>query len=216
MGVGVTEGRIYGGQTPADRAAARRARLLDAGLQVLGTPDLGPVTVRKVIDESGLAPRYFYDHFTDLDQLQLAVFDQLITEAEHLAKLAMVTAAPRSRDRIRAVLEAMVDLMLDDPRKGRVLLMQPATSPVLGPRFHAEVQRFADLLARYSPAAWRGADPHSRPVRVTAQFAIGGFTAALTAVLADGVPVDRRLLVDDLTMLFIGLGTAFHNLDHTR
>ncbi|MFG1793231.1 TetR/AcrR family transcriptional regulator [Nocardia sp. NPDC049149] len=208
----VQAGRIYAGLTSADRVTNRRERLLEAGLQIMGTPELAPITVRKVLEHSGVAPRYFYESFADLDALQLAVFDQLIEEAEERAVQAMVTAPRRPSLRIRAVLTEMVDLLLDDPRKGRVLLMEPITSPLLGPRFSDEVRRFAGLLARHSPAVWRGEDAGSRPVRITAQFALGGFAATMTAVLTDSVPAGREALIDDLTALFLGLGTTFERL----
>lgn len=205
-------GRFYGGMSSAHRSADRRTRLLAAGLHLMGTPALGPITVRKVLEQAGLAPRYFYDHFTDLGELQLAVFKQLAEEAEHLAKHAMVTAAYSPQARIRAVLEAMVNFMLDDPRKGRVLLVEPMTSSVLGPCFIAEQQRFAGLLARYSPAVFNGEDATADPVKRTTQFAIGGFAAVMAVVMAEGCMQDRELLVDDLATIFVGLGVAYQHL----
>lgn len=211
-GVDRAEGRFYAGMTSADRSADRRVRLLAVGLDLMGTPALGPITVRKVLAQSGLAPRYFYDHFTDLNELQLAVFNQLVEEAEHLAKRAMVTAAHNPRARTRAVLDAMVNFMLDDPRKGRVLLIEPMTSLVLGPCFMAEQRRFAGLLARYSPAVWDGEDAAANPVKHTTQFAIGGFATVMAAVMAEGPPEDRTPLLEDLTTMFVGLGATYKYL----
>jgi AcrR family transcriptional regulator len=198
--------------TSTERADGRRSRLLDAALDLMGNPELGPPTVRKVLSRSGVAPRYFYDYFSDLDDLQRAVFRMLTAEAEQRGTAAMVAAPARTTTRTRAVLAAMVDLLLNDPRKGFVLLVEPLHSPVLGPLFATELRRFAGLLATYSPAVWRGEDPDSRAVLVTTQFALGGFAATMSAALIGQIPADRDRLVDELTVLFLGVGSTFRRL----
>src|SRR5512139_3717483 len=52
--------RHYGGVSAQERKAARRERLLDAGLQLFGTPGGDRVTVSAVCAEAGLTERYFY------------------------------------------------------------------------------------------------------------------------------------------------------------
>jgi AcrR family transcriptional regulator len=203
---------VYGGMTSTERAEDRRSRMLDAALDLMGSPELGPPTVRKVLSRSGVAPRYFYDHFTDLDELQLAVFAMLAAEAEQVGTAAMLAAPRRTAARTRAGLAALADLLLDDPRKGRVLVVEPLRSPVLGPAYATQLRRFASLLANYSPAVWRGENPESRAVLVTTQFALGGFAATMTAVLTGELPDDRKRLVDELTALFLGVGSTFRRL----
>ena len=65
----VTSTRPYRGIKPDDRRAERRARLLDAGLSILGS-EAGPeaVTVRGVCRQSGVSARYFYESFSDRDE----------------------------------------------------------------------------------------------------------------------------------------------------
>src|ERR1700758_2951732 len=66
----VTSTRPYRGIKPDDRRAERRARLLDAGLSILGS-EAGPeaATVRGVCRRSGVSARYFYESFSDRDNL---------------------------------------------------------------------------------------------------------------------------------------------------
>lgn len=204
---------MYGGQTSADRVAARRSRLIEACLDVMADQDSGQLTVRKVLDRSGVAPRYFYEEFDGLEQLQETVFDLLTHEAERRGLEAM-RSAPRSvRARTRAVLQAMVDLLLDDPRKGHVLLVEPLSSPVLGPRQAQAVRRFAHLLAGYSPAVQQGAPADAHSIRLAAQFAMGGFTTAMTAVISGELTVSRDQLGDDLTTLFLAVSQASRRLN---
>lgn len=207
----ITPGRIYAGSTPAEREKDRRARLLAAGLEVMGSGE-PVITVRKIVDQSAVSPRYFYDHFAGIEELQIAVFEALLAEAEELAISAMLVAPRGPRHRIRAVIAAMVNFLLDDPRRGRVLLVTPIASPVLGPRYSQAVRRFAGLLAKYSPAVWRGAEPASGTVERTARFAMGGFAAAMASAIAGENDLDRESLVDDLTTLFLAVGKAYNGL----
>ncbi|NHA01109.1 hypothetical protein G5V59_17810 [Nocardioides sp. W3-2-3] len=57
----MADARRYGGQDAAQRVAERRARLLAAGLAVMGERGVAGATVRGVAEASGLAARYFYE-----------------------------------------------------------------------------------------------------------------------------------------------------------
>ena len=73
--------RPYRGVQPADRLARRRARLLDAGLSILGAEsEPEGLTVRGVCRNAGVAARYFYESFTDKDEFVGAVFDWVIAD----------------------------------------------------------------------------------------------------------------------------------------
>jgi AcrR family transcriptional regulator len=207
--------RDYGGLTASARVAERRERVLAAGLEILGTVGMSGLTVRGVIEESGLAPRYFYESFDNVDELQLAVFDRIIRELEVVAREA-VLAAPRSvRARIRSVIASMVQVLLEDRRKGRVVFVASLGSPCLAPRRAEEADRFAALLARQTRNVWRDRAPDSHAVVTTSHFAIGGFTETLAAVIEHRISVEVDVLVEDLTELFLGTGVAFRRMPAT-
>src|SRR4029077_5184552 len=58
-----TPQRAYGGVSAEDRIAARRAKLLDAGLELFGTRGYATTGVKDVCREAGLTDRYFYESF---------------------------------------------------------------------------------------------------------------------------------------------------------
>jgi len=197
--------RLYRGQDAGQRSAERRLRFLAAGLELMGTQGVQATTVRAVIAEAGLAPRYFYDLFTDLADLQVAVLNELLAEVERVGLESLRDAPKRPRARTRAVLSAFVDLLLDDPRKGRLLLLESLSSPAMGARRMDETVRFADMLAAHS-GAWIG-DPAGDPaVHVRTHYVVNGFVGTLAAVLADRIQIDRTDLVDRLTDLFLAAG----------
>ncbi|UUW91230.1 TetR/AcrR family transcriptional regulator [Pimelobacter simplex] len=199
--------RVYGGRAAAERVAERRGRLLAAGLELMGTRGVAGTTVRGVAEQSGIAARYFYESFAGIEELQLAVFDQIAAEAAERSVAALGAAPGGVRARTRAVLAAMADLFLEDPRKGRIALIESITSPVLGPRVLDEARRFAGMLAATTTAGDPSAAADDVPVELllTARFLIGGVAHALGAALQGDVAVDRERLVDVLVELFLAV-----------
>jgi len=69
--------RSYGGLAMEDRIAARRARFLEAGVELFGTQGFRGATVRGVCAAAGLTDRYFYESFPTLEALLAAVYTSL-------------------------------------------------------------------------------------------------------------------------------------------
>ena len=84
--------RIYGGLSAADRITARRARLVDAGLEQFGTRGFKATGVKDVCRSAGLTDRYFYESFASGEELFLAVFDQVTDELFQDVATAVVEA----------------------------------------------------------------------------------------------------------------------------
>jgi AcrR family transcriptional regulator len=130
---GAEGARIWGGTTLDERRAARRRQLLDTGLDLLGGESTGAVSVRAACRGAKLTERYFYESFADRDALVLAVYE----DVADAARAALEEATRSAKDPVelaRRSIEAMVGLMVDDPRKGRVLLVSPITEPALASR----------------------------------------------------------------------------------
>ena len=195
--------RQYGGRSGADRIAERRRRFVAAGLDLMGTKGIPATTLRGVAEQSGLAARYFAESFPTIEDLHIAVFDDIVAELEQrgLAAIADTEGGPRARS--RAALGALVDLVLTDSRKGRVILIESAASAALGPRRLAEAQRFAGIVAELSGS---GSDVRPIDLQLAAQFVIGGVGETLTAVLVGAISVEREYLIDMLNdLLFAAL-----------
>ena len=100
----------------------------------------GPaLTVRAVCRAAGLTERYFYESFTDRDEFVRAVYDDVCARA-----MSALMSATTPRDAV----ERFVALMVDDPARGRVLLLAPAVEPVLARSGAEWMPSFIDLLQR--------------------------------------------------------------------
>jgi AcrR family transcriptional regulator len=180
----------WAGTTLDDRRAARRERLLDAGLDLLGTSGTSAVSVRAVCRHAKLTERYFYESFGDRDELVVAVYEHVATEARQV----LLDAAPDPRrpaeERAEAAVTAFVELIVDDPRKGRVLLFAPITDPALAARGAAVLPSFAALVAEHLPGRMDAADR-----ALAATGLVGALAHLFTAYLGGALDVPRDRLI---------------------
>src|ERR1700761_6064960 len=118
--------------TLEDRAAARRAALIETGVELLGTVGAAGVTVRAVCRGAKLTERYFYESFDSRDALLRAVHAQVAEEARQAIVAAVAAAAPRAPERVaHSAVAAFTAFLEADPRRGRVLLSESFTDSVL-------------------------------------------------------------------------------------
>lgn len=192
------QGRTWAGTTLADRQAARRERLLDVGLDLLGTGGSAAVTVRSVCRQAGLTDRYFYESFADREALLLAVFDRVAQEAG-TALVAAVAAAPDDLTRrARAAVDAFLQVIVDDPRRGRILLLEPLTDPTLGMRGVALSPMFTELVR-----AELGRRGSAAGAQLTATALIGALANLFVRWLDGSLDVSRRRLRDYCVRLLV-------------
>src|SRR6058998_2943289 len=121
-------GRSYGGVSADDRIAARRAKLLDAGLELFGTRGFAATGVKDVCREAGLTDRYFYESFEDSGALFLAIFDRLTDELFRSVAEAVIEAGGDAERELRGAITVFVEALAADPRKPHVLFTEAAAA----------------------------------------------------------------------------------------
>lgn len=181
----VTSGQRRGRWTGVpleDRQARRRDDLVAAGVRLLGATDGPAVTVRAVCRQAGLTERYFYESFADRDDFVRAVYDDVCRRA-----MTTLTTAGTPREAV----ERFVAMMVDDPVRGRVLLLAPEAEPVLVRSGAEWMPNFIDLLQHKLTTI---TDPAVQKMAATAL--IGGLTALFTAYLDGWLTVSRTQFID--------------------
>lgn len=194
---------VYRGVSAQDRAAERRRRLLDATLSVWADPETR-TTMTAVCAEAGLSERYFYESFTGLDQAQTAVLEAVATEIETTALQAADAAGDDPARRIRAATEAFVSLLVSDPRKGRVAIVEAGAMPALRARRTELLRHFAHLAAE---VAHETLGLHRREDELAGLLFIGGMAEVVTAWLDGGLDATPEEVVETATRGFLGLYT---------
>ena len=188
MPSGQRRGR-WSGVPLRDRQALRRDDLVAAGIGLLGSPDGPGLTVRAVCRAAGLTERYFYESFTDRDEFVAAVYDEVCTAA---MSTLMESDSPRN------AVERFVALMVDDPVRGRVLLLAPEAEPVLARSGARWMPNFIDLLQR---KLTRITDPTTQAMVATGL--IGALTALFTAYLDGRLSATREQFIDHCAELLL-------------
>jgi AcrR family transcriptional regulator len=155
--------RTWAGTTLEDRAAARRAALLDAGVELLGTEGAAGVTVRAACRATKLSERYFYESFDGRDALLRAVHAQVADQARDAivaVVAAHVAAGGEAEDEslAYAAVGAFTAFLEEDPRRGRVLLSESFSDTVLARHDIELVPAFAALLVAQITALPDGPD----------------------------------------------------------
>lgn len=194
MQAGQRRGR-WSGVPLEDRHALRRDTLVAAGVELLGG-EAGPaLTVRAVCRHANLTERYFYESFTDREHFVRAVYDDVCTRA-----MATLTSAKTPR----AAVEQFVALMVDDPVRGRVLLLAPAVEPVLTRSGAEWMPNFIDLLQRKLS---RIVDPVTQ--KLVATSLIGALTALFTAYLNNQLGATRQQFIDYCVDMLLGTAATY-------
>lgn len=187
----------WAGVPAADRVSARRALLLDAALELLGTEGWSGTSVRAICHAARLNPRYFYESFTDLDDLVIALYDQLIADLREQVTEAVAGA---SESPLRALVEATVEFIDADHRRGRVLYVEALGNEKLNRR---RVET-GFIIAGHVQAAGSGGE-HDHLNMITASILVGGFSELLLAWLNGIIPVTKRQLIDAAAELFTAM-----------
>ena len=193
--------RPYRGVQAADRLAERRERLLEAGLDLLGSPELVELTVRGICQRAGVASRYFYESFTDKDEFVAAVFDWVVDDLATTTQAA-VAAAPAA-ETARAGIAHLVAAVAGDARVGRILFSTQLASALLV-RKRAESNALFAMLSGQHVQNILGL-PGSDWISASAYFVVGGVSQTLSAWLAGDVHLTSEQLVDQLASLLIQL-----------
>ncbi|MGV0811028.1 TetR family transcriptional regulator [Mycolicibacterium boenickei] len=116
--------RPYRGQAADARSADRRARLLKAGVDLVGTHGVAAMTMRAVCREAELSQKFFYESFTDTDDLLHEVYRSTFEQARQVINAAGDPSADLPT-RTRAGVAAAARLVKADPRICRILLVEP-------------------------------------------------------------------------------------------
>lgn len=172
-------GRTYGGLSADERDAGRRARLLAAIHEVVGTKGYAALTVGPVCAAAAVSTRHFYELYDGKEAAFADLYDDLLQRAGHAALESLVaTEGQPLRERVPAAFLAFMAPALEDPRTARILFVEVVG---LSPRIEETRLRNREQLielirAEGEPAAARG-EVADRDFRFAGLALIGAATA---------------------------------------
>jgi AcrR family transcriptional regulator len=200
--VGGEGGRVYGGRSGAQRRADRRARLVQAGLELFGTEGWHAVSIERLCTQASVATRSFYEEFPGRESLIQAVYDEVIRTAGMAVRQALACRADAPlADRLAAGVGAYVDHLTEDPRRARIAYREVRAVGGLEQHRHDVMMGFSSLIEPDLHGQALPVDPGRRRVLTLA------LAGAVSEVLVDWVaaPEPRPPLApvrEELSRLF--------------
>jgi AcrR family transcriptional regulator len=207
--------RRWTGLPAADRRLERRTLLLDAALDLLGSEGFEAMTVRSVLERARLNPRYFYESFSDLDQLAVAVYDRVVDDLGKVVWAALGAAGDEPGDQVRAVVRGTVEFVDEDRRRGRILYVEGLGNEALNRR-RVETGRTVVAFVSDFSGERRRAGAVDEVGQVGASILVGGFSQLLVDWLAGRVQTSREQLIEDATVVFVALGAVAESVAVSR
>jgi AcrR family transcriptional regulator len=193
--------RPYRGVSASERIAARRQRLIEAGLELFGTRGIAAVGVGDVCAEAGLTKRYFYESFPSMEALAVAVFDDIRTGIMDQVGPAILAGGAGDA---RPAIDAYVRTVAEDPRVLRLLAFETSEGPL---------SRHRDNFASRAVETWFSlvSEPTEHPERTRLRaYAFVGASVQIGIAWANGeFKLTTEELIDELVDLF-------HTLASTR
>ncbi len=183
--------------TRAEQKTATRHAILQAALRLSAERGFSSLSLRGVTAEAGIAPTSFYRHFKNIDDLGLALVDEVGLSLRQLIREARRRVADRDSTSVtRAAIETFMEFVETDATLFRLLLGEGAGSTAPFRRGIAkEIARFTDDLSDDLTAA---AEEMGKPLANVNLAAEAMVTIAfnLGAAAIDLPDAERRAVVD--------------------
>ncbi|TDC83936.1 TetR/AcrR family transcriptional regulator, partial [Actinomadura sp. 7K507] len=195
--------RPYKGVPAAERKAQRRAALMEAAWDLLGTEGWRVVTVRGVSGHAGLNDRYFYESFPDLDSLLLAAVDDQAVQGMTAIRAAARNAPRHMATRTRAAVSAIFDFLAEDPRRTHVMAREFSASPALQDRKTKIIHAFADIFIAEVHELLDEVDLPDQDLHLTALTITAGLWETVTTWLRGDLAMSRDHLIAYIVALLL-------------
>lgn len=178
------------------RKAQRRAALLEAGLELLGTQGWAATTMRAVCRKAGLNDRYFYENFTDMDALLLTIVDDLAAQGTATILTVSGSAPRRLPARTRAVVIAVLDFLTEDPRRAHILAHEFPANSLLQQRRREITKALVNIFTAQAHDLLDDISVSDTDLELTALTVIAGLWEVITTWLQGDLETSRDHLVD--------------------
>lgn len=209
--------RSYGGQSADARRLQRRARLIDAAVDAMADNGWRTITVDKLCAAAGLNKRYFYESFTDLDEVATSSVDDIADEVRTatLTAVARVIAEPLERQAWEAV-DAVVRTLVRDPRRARVLLGSVSSSSAVQQHRESVLAGLTAVLVAHARTVHDVELEKDPLAQVAPAFIIGGTADAILAFIDGSSTLTVEDLVSSLSILWLITGNGAAEIARTR
>lgn len=116
--------RNYAGKSKLERHAERFEKLIEAGIEVIGTSGFAAASIKTVCTEAGLTERYFYESFTNREELLVKTYLEANERIKRYISKVLEEEYEKPDDIVRKGIRAFYQILRDDPRLARIILFE--------------------------------------------------------------------------------------------
>ncbi len=200
---------IWGGRTAAERHAERRQKLIEAATDIWVESGWAAVTMRGVCARTSLNDRYFYENFSDRDDLLSAVWDGVRDDL--ISQLLGVLTEDRERPPMETLakgIELVVRRISDDPGWAQIMFARHLGSAVLEQKRTAILHQATNIMVG-AAQPYLKPDADERGLRMDALVGIGGFVELVTAWHAGLIDVEASEVIDHCSRIGTTLASVY-------
>lgn len=200
------DGRRYRGAAPGQRQRERRTRLIDAATEAFGTEGYRNTTVTTICAAAGVGKRYFYESFTDSEDLLLEVYREVTARMLEAIHVGIGDVNADIDTRVRGALTEYFQLIQQDPRVPRIAFFEIlGVSPTVDRAYHDVLDALVDICqALLTP--YVDLDSHPAP---SVRMVILGLVGAILIIAQKWVLDDyRQPLADVVDSGFLVVGAV--------
>lgn len=189
-----------------ERAAARREKFLQTGLELFGTLGYTASTIEILCEHAGLVKRYFYESFTDRADLFRCVYDAQIQRLQEVMLDAVLSAGPSIEEQIRVAVPTFVRSLAQDERVARIVFLEVfMTGAAMQARWQEARMGFADFLADTVTRAL--GTPRSTRIEMGTLMLVGAVSDLMTYRATGSLKVD----IDEIAAISIEHFEVFYH-----
>jgi AcrR family transcriptional regulator len=204
--------RAYGGISAEERRLQRRAALLDAALEVIGTQGFAAMTISGLCKDTGLNDRYFSESFESREAIFSALVDRTIAEMAESINKAVADADHNLLSLGHAAIRAVIEYLTDDPRRARIAFTEAPTTPAVAQRRREVMDYFLQIAEEHLSQLLGGQSlPAPDDLRFAGVALFGTLMETTATWLAGGLNITRDELIDRQTQLGVGLFQAAYS-----
>ena len=197
--------RAYGGISPEQRRAERRAKLLQAGLALFTGNGFAATRISELCTEAGVSTRNFYEEFTSKEDLLRELHDLINSTAFAEVRATMSTVETADvATRVTTLLDVFLRSVTADPRAPRLAYVEAVGVNAEIEQQHVRwVSTWAEFIESEAlRAATAGVAPR-RSYRLTAIALVGAITGLLREWQAHQPPVAVDEIAEEIRELVL-------------
>jgi AcrR family transcriptional regulator len=200
----------WAGVSSEDRVRERRSLLIAAAFYLFGTEGEAATSIRAVCRATSLNARYFYESFTDRDELLGAVYDEQAGALAVELITALEAAGADAAARTRAGIETVLRFITDDDRRAAILFTEGGSVPALAERRRGALEALVAATAEQGRIELGTVEPGDggplpRVAAVTATM-FGGAMDELVRAWTDGrLGTELDPVLDDAVALSLAI-----------